>query len=346
MVNIIGTPGDDSFENSLLGTNEADILIGLAGNDFLVGSFGSDILIGGTGIDVLIYDGLTIGLRVNTNTFDIDGIAAGTVEKIGVGIDTVDGFEAVHLSQADDVAYIGQTSAPGHATYTFDKAGDDYVEVASRPDSEGHIFYAGSGHDIFVGTDAPDRIDYYASNEFDDGGLQTQGIVVTFDGVGSGEIVDAWGFIDTFTSVENFNGTDFDDQIKGSQGGEIFNTFGGDDKIFARGGDDVINGGDGEDTIDGGNGNNYIEGGADSDIFVIASNSSGYTVIGDFEDGIDRIDLRDFGLGDNANQLIKGAASKLSATAVEIDLAALGGDGLLLVEGLGPRDMDGADFIL
>ena len=78
---------------------------------------------------------------------------------------------------------------------------------------------------------------------------------------------------------------------------------------------------------------------------MIASNSSDYTVIGDFEDGIDRIDLRDFGLGDNANQLIKGAASKLSATAVEIDLAALGGDGLLLVEGLGPRDMNGADFI-
>jgi Ca2+-binding RTX toxin-like protein len=72
--------------------------------------------------------------------------------------------------------------------------------------------------------------------------------------------------LDQFESIENVNGTAFDDTITGnSKNNTIFGN-GGADTIHGAAGDDVLSGGDGEDILYGEAGNNILHGGSAADI--------------------------------------------------------------------------------
>jgi len=66
------------------------------------------------------------------------------------------------------------------------------------------------------------------------------------------------------------------------------------DELFGLAGDDRLSGGEGMDLIDGGAGNDILTGGLDSDTFVFEI-GSGVDLIGDFEDGIDQINVSGYG---------------------------------------------------
>ena len=84
--------------------------------------------------------------------------------------------------------------------------------------------------------------------------------------------------------------------VTGTDLGERLAGLGGDDAINGGLGDDTIRGGDGADTITGGAGLDRMQGGAGADRFVLTSaeDSFGDTRdrVGDFEQGVDQIDLR------------------------------------------------------
>lgn len=92
--------------------------------------------------------------------------------------------------------------------------------------------------------------------------------------------------------------------IKGNNKNNTLNGTNANDTIEGRGGDDRIDGGLGNDFMFGGDGNDFLisnagndvmTGGSGADIFAIGPRSSGRITITDFQNGVDRIDLTQFG---------------------------------------------------
>lgn len=91
-------------------------------------------------------------------------------------------------------------------------------------------------------------------------------------------------------------GTSGDDIFGAVNGNDLLLGLQGNDILATGTGQDVVLGGLGDDEIRIGSGSKIIFGGADADTFVFLGDTSGYTYIGDFEDGIDRIDLSQLGV--------------------------------------------------
>ncbi len=274
MATIIGTDGDDNFENSLFGTSEDDEVFGLLGQDFLFASLGSDLLDGGGDEDVAIYDNLSSGVFINASGFEITDtwmgvettVAANTVDK-GFGSDTLTSIENFNATNFDDVVYLSDPDFNG--TYVFDRGGDD-VLYGDRNGGGYALFFAGSGNDTYFGSIGNvDRIDYRTGAGDTVDAPQFQGATVTFTGLRSGTATDPWGNTDTFSEIEAIDGSDLNDVINGGPGNNFFTGGDGDDEINGNGGFDDIDGGAGDDTlrggsegdtIDGDEGNDYLEG--------------------------------------------------------------------------------------
>lgn len=132
------------------------------------------------------------------------------------------------------------------------------------------------------------------------------------------------------TRIEDVLGTHFDDVIMGNDAKN---------ELKGKGGNDNIYGGDNDDTIIGGAGKDKVWGDDGDDIFVI--NAGGVsqkkdTIVKDFEDGSDLIDMSDTGLGFSDLDISGGAKTKISTD---------GGPVFLILEGVSPGDITADDFI-
>jgi Ca2+-binding RTX toxin-like protein len=76
------------------------------------------------------------------------------------------------------------------------------------------------------------------------------------------------------------DGTDHDDFIIGTSGGDAIEARAGNDFAFGGDGDDTINGGDGADALFGGRGNDVINGGSDESPNLLDGGDGNDTVIG------------------------------------------------------------------
>jgi Ca2+-binding RTX toxin-like protein len=141
-----------------------------------------------------------------------------------------------------------------------------------------------------------------------------------------------------------------DDILSGESGNDILAGGGGDDLIYGgagndllRGdaGDDTLRGGNGADTLRGGAGDDFLYGGAGADVFVFRR-GDGDDRIADFENGTDRIDLRDFAL---ASFAALSAVAANRPAGLLIDLDTFGGD-TIIVAGLTKAQFDAGDVIL
>jgi Ca2+-binding RTX toxin-like protein len=115
----------------------------------------------------------------------------------------------------------------------------------------------------------------------------------------------------------------------------------GNDRLRGNAGDDSLYGGNGSDTLRGDRGDDVLWGGRNADIFVFRR-GDGNDRIADFENGIDRIDLRDFALASFA--ALAAVASNRPAGLL-IDLDSFGGD-TIMVAGLTKAQFDAGDVIL
>jgi len=88
--------------------------------------------------------------------------------------------------------------------------------------------------------------------------------------------------------------------LYGSSGMDLIKAGAGADKLYGRAGNDTLRGDTGNDTLygergrdmlDGGAGNDLLSGGADADVFRFAGKWGSDKIV-DFQDGVDRIDLR------------------------------------------------------
>lgn len=222
--------------------------------------------------------------------------------------------------------------------------GDDHLEGGAGQDTisggKGDDFIAGGiGRDTLSGGDGADRIH---GGEGDDTLAGGRGNDRLYGGDGN----------DTLT------GGDGDDRLDLGAGDDTARGGAGDDTIMGKTGDDTIDGGAGADKIVGGKGSDVIHGGAGndhiwggewwkdgaSDTFVYHK-GGGTDTIHDFEQGIDQLDLREYGFSFEdlqARIIDRGWATEINLEGIDQSGA---GDAILL-KSIDPDDLTEDDFLL
>jgi serralysin len=326
------TPFDDVF----VGSKRGEVIMGGDGNDRIDGGGGNDKLIGGSGADLFVFgpkagadtildfeDGLDrIDLRGvpgldDLSDLSIVSVRGGTKVSWHDGSVVLTGVSKSQLTAADFLFAAGTTvksattttSKPSGMSLTGDSTGDTLIGGAAADK-----LYGMGGNDRLEGGPGADRLD--GGSGFDTASYASSKAAVKINlatGVHTG---DAKG--DTFKSIERYDLTPFDDVFVGSKRGE------------------VIMGGDGNDRIDGGGGNDKLIGGSGADLFVFGPKAGADTIL-DFEDGLDRIDLRGVpGLDD---------LSDLSIVSVRGGTKVSWHDGSVVLTGVSKSQLTAADFL-
>ncbi len=243
MANFFGTDANDF----LSGTFRGDLLYGYGGNDTIFGNGGADVLLGQDGNDSLF------GGSGN------DLILGGDGNDRAYGGDDNDYIGGGHGN--DYLA--GQN---GDDTLRGDN-GNDYLNGGAGADSlVGGVGYdtllGGAGADVIDGGGAYDWASYAGSNA---------GVVVNLTS-GTGFGGHAQG--DSLISIENLQGSSYNDVLIGNALNNVIEGRNGNDSLFGLAGSDRLDGGAGNDSIYGGDGfdfmkpgtgQNYVNGGAGID---------------------------------------------------------------------------------
>jgi Ca2+-binding RTX toxin-like protein len=219
--------------DNLVGNQAVNAINGRGGNDTISGGAGADRLDGGEGIDTLSYADSRMGVTVNLAESEAWGGDAGTITSM----DRIFGFENVTgTAQADSIT------------------GDDNQNALT----------GGRGNDQLIGRAGADRLSGDDGNDILDGGLGNDVInggagtdTASYQNAASGVTItlrtqnqsggEAEG--DQLISIENVEGSDFNDSLIGNDAANI---------LTGRAGDDILEGGLGADRLDGGDGNDTV----------------------------------------------------------------------------------------
>ncbi|MDE3816034.1 calcium-binding protein [Sinorhizobium meliloti] len=214
MATVTGTAGNDNLFGLL---NEWNSISGLAGNDYLQGGYLLDYIYGGDGNDTLSGQGGDDQLYGQAGDDYLYGGGGGDYLSSGTGQDSLYG------DGGDDTIFLAN-GLVGETKIVYGGAGDDYI-------------YAGAANDLLDGGQGQDVVNYIYS---------TAGVVVNLlSGVGSG----GYAAGDTYRSIEDVQGSSYQDQLMGN---------GNYNELFGLSGDDVIAGGAGGDYLDGGAGTDIL----------------------------------------------------------------------------------------
>lgn len=154
-------------------------------------------------------------------------------------------------------------------------------------------------------------------------------------------------FVNVGRDNDFVDGNGGDDIIHGGRGNDVLLGGTGSDLIFGnrdndsiRGdaGDDFLHGGRGNDLINGGAGRDILAGNAGNDTFVFAKGSQVDQIV-DFQNGHDKIDLKDFGFANFA------AMSNLISGANGFSVIDLGNGDRIELVGVNVSKLDATDFI-
>ena len=229
-----------SFNDTLKGSNNA------AGTtEIFDGWTGNDLIDGRGGFDQAAYNSnnplTTAGITVNMTAGTVAGDAS-------IGNDTLRSIEQVSGTNFNDTYDATNFGAAGFLDANAYNVGNNGTF---------NSFIGNGGNDTIIGN----------GNTQASYSTATAGVTVDMvQGIADG---DASVGHDTFTGVNNIQGSNFDDLITGG---------GGNDTLGGGAGVDTLNGGGGNDVITGGAGNDVINGGAGADIAVYTGPRSAYTI--------------------------------------------------------------------
>lgn len=325
--------GDDSVDAG--GGNDAvyagdgdDTVNGEDGDDFIEGDLGTNVIDGGDGTDTALYAGAydDYSIVVDGSGFDVTGT------DVSDDVDNVEIFSFSDQVFTAGMIRIGATNGgdevgDGDSTDSQELSsggGDDSVTGGAGSDTVD----AGADNDTVDGGAGADTIDGGSGDDSVGGGNGDDEI---FDGLGNDTIGGGEGS-DTGIALSGNNSFVEDDEATDSADTSMDDYYAGgygDDEFFGGGGNDVLVGDRGsafyfgDDTMTGGTGDDILQGSGGADVFIFRSGDGDDTIgtvdlrtVGsatditdvlitgaDFEVGLDRVDLTDFGFASAADVL-------------------------------------------
>ena len=321
-------PPPNDFDRVFIdGSNGNDVVTGTAFADTMFGSPGADQFNGGGGSDLVSY----IDAPASTGSFGVTAVLLNPALNSGEAQnDGYNSIEDLAGSQFNDV--LGGTNA---ANSIIGVGGRDTITAQGGNDT----VFGGAGDDTIRGQDQNDTLNgddendtLFGNNDIDtlNGGAGTDTLIgglngdalnggggsdtasyqeaISVGGNGVTVFLTAPNFNsneasgDSYNSIENLTGSDFNDFLRGDDNGNRLTGRDGIDSLFGIGGNDVLLGDDGNDSLDGGNQNDNLSGGAGDDrLFGQANND---TLNGgnqnDTLNGADGIDTLNGGNNDNS----------------------------------------------
>ncbi|HTL58763.1 MAG TPA: calcium-binding protein [Candidatus Limnocylindrales bacterium] len=270
---LIGNGGNDHLDGGpdndyLDGGPGDDTLLGGTGNDLLIGGPGADHLDGGPGNDAASYVTSTSGI-----TLDLENPAASTGDAAG---DTFTNIERFFGSPYDDTMLGTEGS-----DYLAGGAGNDTLRGRGGDD----LLIGGLGADVLDGGSGTDAVSYLGASS---------GVTLSLLTGGTGG--EAAG--DSFISIENIEGSEYDDVLEGDNGPNWIRGHGGNNTLRGLGGNDILDGAKGNDFLDGGDGDDLLRGDIDGASTIVSTNG---TTPGTGPAGGD-----DILLGGNGNDILDG----------------------------------------
>ena len=301
---LVGSSGTDTItgtsqSDTILGAGGADTLNGGAGADTLEGGAGADTLNGGGGTDTASYANAPGGAGGLGVTVVMLNTALNTGDAAG---DTYSSIENIRGSGFDDLL-----AGNNVANFLFGGDGDDTLNGQGGDDelsggdgedtlngqTENDELHGGNGDDTLNGGAGNDVLFGDADNDRLIGGLGADALaggsgtdIASYESALAGVTAlmlnaaqntgDAAG--DTYSSIENLVGSDFDDVLGGTGVANIITGDDGDDELIGNGGDDTLNGNNDDDILNGGLGADVLNGGAGSDAASYANATAGVTV--------------------------------------------------------------------
>lgn len=286
----------DGTVNVLRGGTGYDVLLGLAGNDVLWGGAGSaNELYGGTGDDTYV-------LEVNDSV----------IESAGEGTDTVDARLNTYIL-ANNVENL-----------IFGGTGN----FAGTGNAAANTITGGAGDDVLRGGGGVDTMNGGAGIDTADYTLAAAGVVARIDLQQATN--DGDGATDTYTSIENLIGSNFNDVLIGDANANVLMGGIGTDTLLGFGGNDILMGGSG-------GGNNELIGGTGDDYYIMDAFDTAVESAGE---GFDTVEARigSYTLGNNIENLLYTGPGGFTGTGNALNNVITGGSQNDVLRGGGGDD--------
>jgi Ca2+-binding RTX toxin-like protein len=356
-----GGAGDDT----ILGSNGADLLLGGADNDFIDGQQGNDVAFLGSGEDSFQWDpgdgSDVVEGQEGSDTMLFNGSAGAEIftasanggrvlftRNLGNIVMDLDDVESIDLNALGDTDTV----------IVNDLSGTDVGEV--NVDLAGTI--GGSTGDgaadvvIANATNGDDIIDVFgAGSSVSLAGLAASINISNSEGANDSLVINALGGDDAISATTlpagviklTIDGGAGDDTILGSQGADVVLGGAGDDFVFGDNGDDVAflgadddvfqwNPGDGNDTIEGQDGSDtmrFFGANIAENVDIVANGGRVLFVrnIANVTMDLDDVETIDFRALGGADTIVLGDLSGTDVTRIELDLRGAngGGDGAI-----------------
>lgn len=281
----------------IYGSNQTDILNGLAGADSLYGNGGNDILDGGTGADTMVGGS-------GNDYFYVDNVNDVVIETTPAEYDRI--VASVDYALPDSVEDMDLAAGAASALKTTGNAlnnvlggnefnnvlsggaGDDYLVGDAGADT----MIGGAGDDHFYVDNIGDAVQEDAFNGYDTVHmffLQADSYTLS-DNVEAIEVIDMAPITAGYVTL---HGNALDNSLTaGDAAGMAMYGEAGDDGLYGGGGDDTLYGGTGADVLWGGPGQDNMLGGAGDDQYYVSDTGDRITEYAN--EGIDTVTL--FGL--------------------------------------------------
>ena len=287
---LLGGKGDDIVKggnghDELFGGSGDDVVKGGNGRDTLSGDKGNDKLVGGNGNDTFVINANHVGQSHDTICdFDVDRQLRKMTFNDSVEIKNVAG-QVFTFQETEDGKV--ELSIDGTIVATFN--GSACGELKAADVLAATKFVGGSPKSVELLDANGNPMDFKIS------------------GTGNDDVIGGKPGIDNIIAGnggdDDLNGKGKNDVLLGGAGEDDLNGANGSDTLSGGKDNDVLVGGNGADTLNGDLGSDILTGGNGGDIFEFNFKPSDLTTIGvdtvtDFEDGVDKIAIKNGDLGD------------------------------------------------